>query len=208
MVPAILLKDKVVTGCNHGEAFSKLSEVEKNEDVVSGFIDYDHDKFVTEDEIIYLKDIILLRHAQSYPDIENGPITTMGEWQAQRTGAFLRRMCLSDYVIFSSPYQRCQQTSKIIENVCSIPAITADYFQKQQPDEQNKNFFKRVIETLDNLPKKSIVVTHTDFIQNVLCYTHLIKEALQIVANCSITYIHQNRLIWLAKDINVEENRS
>jgi broad specificity phosphatase PhoE len=207
MMPAILVKDKIVIGVNHGDAFSKLSDTEKN-DAISGFVDNDHDKFVTETEIVYLKDIILLRHAQAQPEQENGPITEMGEQQARKTASFLKEMCLNGYSGFCSPYQRCQQTSIIIHETCSIQFNPDSHFSKQQPKETTEVFQNRIVESLDNLPKKSVLITHTDFIKNVLLYTHLIGDELKSIANCSITYIHQNRIIWLAKDLNAEENRS
>jgi broad specificity phosphatase PhoE len=208
MIPAILVKDKVVVGDNHGDAFSKLSDTEKNDAPISGFIDCDHDKFVTETEIVYLKDIILLRHAQAQPEQENGPITEMGERQARKIAIFLQGMCLSGYSGFCSPYKRCLQTAIIIKEICSIEFDPDNHLSKQQPKETTEVFQKRIVESLDNLPKKSVLITHTDFIKSVLLYTHLIGDELKSIANCSITYIHQNRIIWLAKDLNAEENRS
>lgn len=209
MVPALFIKDKVVTGLHHGDAFSKLSEQEKNDShLISGFLDNEHHKFVTEDETIYLKDIILLRHAQSDIRVEDGPITANGRVQAFRAAAFLRELQLAGYEGFNSPYLRCQQTSAIIKEICCIPFATDLHLCKQSNHETQVDFLERVTETLDALPPKSILITHTDFIQNILCLTHLIREHLKLVMNCSVTYIHQNRLIWLAKDINAQENRS
>lgn len=207
MTPAILLNDKVVTGSNHGDAFSKLSIAEQAANLISGFVDSDHNKFVTETEVVYLKEIILLRHAQAVPE-ENGEITEVGKTQAKRIATFMQKMQLIDYVGFCSPYIRCQQTSKIINETCSIKFDSDLHLKKRQENETSKEFCLRIVETLDNLPKKSVLITHTDFIQNVLLYTHLIKDSLQTITNCSITYINQNRIIWLAKDINAEESRS
>ncbi|MFY4731148.1 phosphoglycerate mutase family protein [Nitrospira sp. BLG_2] len=209
MVPALFIKDRVVTGLHHGDAFSKLSEQEKNDNhLMSGFLDNEHHKFVTEDETIYLKDIILLRHAQNDLRVEDGPITANGRAQAFRAATFLRELHLAGYEGLNSPYIRCQQTSAIIKEICRIPFETDLRLCKQSHYETQEDFLVRITETLDMLPPKSILITHTDFIQNILCLTHLIKEQLKLVVNCSITYIHQNRLIWLAKDINAQENRS
>jgi broad specificity phosphatase PhoE len=209
MVPALFIRDKVVTGLHHGDAFAKLSEQEKNDnELVSGFLDNEHHKFVTEDETIYLKDIILLRHAQSDLRVEDGPITPNGRAQAFRAAVFLRELHLAGYTGFCSPYLRCTQTSAIIKEICSIQFETNTHLCKQTSYEDRQDFSNRISETLDILPPKSVLITHTDFIQNILTITHLIKENLKIVLNCSITYIHQNRLVWLTKDINAQENRS
>jgi broad specificity phosphatase PhoE len=175
---------------------------------MSGFLDDEHHKFVTEDETIYLKDIILLRHAQSDLRVEDGPITPSGRGQAFRAAGFLRELHLAGYTGFCSPYLRCKQTSAIIKEICCIPFETEPHLCKQTPFENYDEFTGRITETLDFLPPKSVLITHTDFIQNILRLTHLIKEQLKCVVNCSITYIHQNRLIWLAKEINAQENRS
>ena len=208
MVPALFIGDKVVTGLHHGDAFSKLSEQEKNSELLSGFLDNEHNKFVTEDETIYLKDIIILRHAQSDLRVEDGSITPSGRVQAFRAAEFLRELHLTGYVGFCSPYLRCKQTSAIIREICAISFEPDNHLCKQTQFEDHDEFQHRIIETLDILPPKSILITHTDFIQNVLNLTHLIKENLKLILNCSITYIRQNRLIWLAREINAQENRS
>lgn len=211
MVPAILVKDKVVTGSHHGDAFSKLNNEEKNDSqLLSGFMDCDHFKFVTEDTTIYLKEIIILRHAQSDLRINNGCITYKGRAQAFRAAEFLKGLYLENYQGFCSPYLRCQQTSAIIKEVCEIPFDSDLHFRKRDDNEPQEDFHNRIIEALDILPEKSILITHCDCIQNILEITNLIKENLNIIANCSITYIHQNRLVWLAREVNThaKENRS
>jgi len=203
MLPAIFVKDKIITGSHHGDAFSKLTEEEKNaEELLSGFLDNDHLKFITDDEIIYLKDIIILRHAQSDLRVEDGPVTSYGRAQAFKAASFLKQLCLIGYNGFCSPYLRCKQTSAIIREVCCIPFETDLHLSKQTNYESSQDFLNRIIETLDLLPPKSLLITHTDFIQNILTITHLIKENLKSVSNCSITYIHQNRLIMLAREVN------
>ena len=209
MVPALFIKDRVVTGLHHGDAFAKLTEQEKNDThLVSGFLDDEHHKFVTQDETIYLKDIIILRHAQSDLRVEDGPITPSGRTQAFRVAAFLKELHLAGYVGFCSPYLRCKQTSAIIKEICSISFEIDLHLCRQTSYEDFNDFTHRITETLDILPPKSVLITHTDFIQNTLALTNLIKENLKSILNCSVTYIHQNRLVWLAKEINAQENRS
>jgi len=202
MIPAILLKNMVVTGSHLGDAFSKLNNEEKNDSqLLSGFMDSDHFKFVTEDTTVYLKEIIILRHAQSDININNGCITDEGRTQAFCAAEFLKGLYLENYHGFCSPYLRCQQTSAIIKEVCKIPFDPDLHLRKRDDDEPQENFHNRIIEALDILPEKSILITHCDCIQNILEITNLIKENLNIIANCSITYIHQNRLVWLAREI-------
>jgi phosphohistidine phosphatase SixA len=196
MVPAILSRGKIVTGSHHGEAFSKLNVEEQNDDLISGFIDYENMKFVYDDQVIYLKEIILLRHAEADTRFENGPITPQGHNQAINAAKFLAKLDLKGFIGFSSPYRRCQETSEVITEICSIsfninPLLT----KSDHPD------YDTVYKMLDILPMKSVLVTHSDFIQNMLILNHLLKERLRAVANCSITYVNQARLIWLAREI-------
>ena len=201
MIPAIFVNDKIFTGSHHGEAFSKLNDDEKISNLRSGFIDNKHLKFITDTETIYLKEIIIIRHAQSNTNIDDGPLTTMGTIQAQRLAVFLKTLHLDDYEGFCSPYIRCQQTSDIINANCTFCFNKNPNFRKQDKNESYQDFLNRVILTLDFLPQKSVLITHCDFIQNILQITKL-KENLNTIENCSITYINHNKLIWFAKDIN------
>jgi phosphohistidine phosphatase SixA len=192
MQPALLTEDKVVTGLHHGDAFSKLNEDEKNNPLISGFVDYEHFKFVTDDETIYLKEIILLRHAQSDIRKENGCITDMGRQQAFKAANFLSFFREKGFTGFCSPYLRCQQTSEIIKEICEIPFLVNECLAKG---------YCNTIEILELLPEKSIVVTHSDIIRNIIMLTHSINNTINSISNCSVTYIIRNRLIWLAREV-------
>jgi len=197
MLPAILVNDKIVTGLHHGDAYQKLTNAEKNDNLLSGFAD-DH-KFITDDQIIYLKEIILVRHAESNTQVVNGKITPNGYHQAKQTAKFIKTLNLVDFNFFSSPYTRCLQTTNIISEECKTCYKIDDQLGKQRHDEDCENFEKRVTEVADHLPKKSIIITHTDFIKSLLHITKL--DDIDLIPNCSITYIFYNRLIWKAKKV-------
>jgi broad specificity phosphatase PhoE len=202
MVPAILTDDKVVTGPCHGDAFSQLTEIEKNGNVTSGFLDCQHHKFITDqDQVIYLKEIIVLRHAES-TDQENGPLTDLGKIQANKVSKLLLSFPIKGFVGFHSPYQRCIETSQIIEENCHIPFTLSDNLCKKINEENESDFCKRSIQVLDLIPEKSILITHTDFIQKFIkifnCNVNIGK-----IKNCSITHIQKNKIILLAKEIGV-----
>jgi phosphohistidine phosphatase SixA len=196
MIPAILCNDKVFTGIHHGDAFSKLTDEEKDSCILSGFID--DLKFICNDKIIYLKEIILIRHAESTCQ-ENEPITENGKTQALNIANFLNTINLKDFIGLTSPYIRCQDTSGILEKICKVKFKTNPNLSKKNPEENEKDFQKRINDLLEFLPEKSIIITHTDLIQNVLLATCC--KQLNCIKNCSITYICKNRLIWLAKTI-------
>lgn len=198
MLPAILCNNKLVTGLHHGDAFSKLTEQEKDSEMLSGFID--NLKFICDDRIIYLKEIILMRHGESDSQ-ENGSLTEKGRSQTQKAATFLFNMNLQGFIGISSPYIRCQQTSRLLHDICEIDFHTDRCLSKKNINESNENFQHRMSLLLDELPAKSILITHTDFIQNILALINLITEQIESVDNCSITYIYNNRLIWLAKNV-------
>jgi len=206
MVPAILTDDKIVTGTHHGEAFGKLNETEKDGKLISGFLDCKNHKFITdEDKVIYLKEIIILRHGEA-TEQENGPLTERGRQQALQVANFLSTMHLQNFQGLHSPYKRCAETSAIIEQNCKVHFAPYDNLSKRQENEID--FCDRLVKTLDSIPEKSILITHTDFIQNVIQITHCISSIGKIT-NCSITYIRKNRIIWLAKEIQcIDESKS
>jgi phosphohistidine phosphatase SixA len=194
MIPAILCNDKIVTGLHHGDAFAKLNENEKN-NCVSGFL---HNlKFIADNKIVYLKQILLVRHAEAEKN-EDGYLTDNGKKQAEKLAKFLIDMDFGNFEMFTSPYIRCKQTSEILQLNCP----TNNCLCKKSPTESNEDFQKRINDLLDFLPEKSILITHSDLIQNILAIINLSQP--ECISNCSITYIHNNRLIWLAKDINAK----
>lgn len=205
MVPAILMNDKIVTGPCHGDAFSKLTEQEKSNPLIPGFLDCKNHKFITEeDRVIYLKEIIILRHGESRTEQENGPLTELGRRQAFAVAKFLQSMQLQGFIGLYSPYKRCVETSNIIKENSHVPFSVNPALSKQETQEDEDDFCKRLTLTLDSIPEKSILITHTDFIQNLIRITNSIVSIGKIT-NCSITYICKNRLIWLAKEIQCSE---
>jgi hypothetical protein len=111
-------------------------------------------------------------------------------------------MKLKEFQGFYSPYHRCAETSSIIEKNCQLPFTQCPNLSKQQQNEIN--FHNRLLQILDFIPEKSILITHTDFIQHVIQITHCISS-IGIITNCSITYICKNKIIWLAKEIQCSE---
>lgn len=199
MLPAILSKDKVVTGFNHGDAYSRLSTEEK-ENVISGFLDEKKLKFITDEyDEIYLKDIIIIRHAQCDCQDFDRCINEVGRGQAIKTAIFLCNINLQDFSIYTSPYQRCVDTTKILSEQTHINYEVNEQLAKQEQTENFRDFEKRIKNVLDNLPKKSMIITHSDFVICLLKF--LLNTTVKFVPNCSITYTISNRVIWMLKEI-------
>jgi broad specificity phosphatase PhoE len=197
-IAALYTGGKVVTGCNHGEAFGKLTEDEKNSKLLhSGFLDQKSLKFITEDCEFYLKKLIMLRHGDSVGKWDS-PISDLGRNQAKLAAAFLVTLNLKGYVGLCSPLRRCVETAKVMESVCGIKFMTNDYLLKQGDKESNEGFLDRVKTVLEHLPEKSVLVSHCDFIQ-VMTELASDAEAPDVVPNCSATYIDNHKAVFLAR---------
>lgn len=198
-VAALYAGNRIVTGVNHGDAFSKLNQDEQDGPIESGFLDPTTGKFFTEEIEFYSKQVYLIRHAQAEGQHYHACLTELGHEQSRLCGEFLARQQLPDDICFCcSPYDRCVQTSEIVSEVTTIHHnIDAD-LRKQDDDEPDQKFIERIHVVLDKLPAHSLIISHTDFI------LHFVHEAIGpefikncCVQNCAITMIDARRLISL-----------
>jgi len=202
MLPAIYVSGKVVTGSTHGDAFGKLSEKEKNSKVISGFYDPKKLKFIHEEIKLYLKKILLIRHADA-GGFFNSHISDIGRIQAKMVAIFIMKNGFSKYQGFSSPILRCQETSDIIKNSAKVEFYTMANLSKKTDQESQIDFGKRIEKVLEELPQNSILVSHSDIIQQIIGLIDSLHRIIPI-PNCSITYIENEKIVWLTKEIGIE----
>ena len=188
--PAILADGKVVTGANHGEAFGKLNEDEKNHSVQSGFYNHRKCKFTDEDHDIYLKQILMIRHVEYSDD----KITETGLRQAKKITEILANLNLNGYETSCSPITRCIETAKIIFSDFKIDCNLVE----QDKGESFGIFVKRVHFVLDYIPQKAILISHCDFIEIMAELNHI---SLHQIPYGSITYIENSLPVWTAKTL-------
>lgn len=174
MTPAILTNGRIVTGFNHGDAFSKLTEIEKD-NCLSGFVN--NNEFVT-DECFVTKTLIFVRHAPA----QDEHITKEGKLQMIKLARNLLNI-INQYNCLSSPITRCQESAKIIEKICKIHFTYMDLLI-EKTNETIQEFNNRIIKLLKDLPQKTLVVSHSDLAESILNY-NLIE---QVVSN-SYLYI-------------------
>lgn len=198
MQAALYINGKVVTGSNHGDAYSKVAEEEKDY-VTSGFFDPTTSKFISDDSEFYLKEIILIRHGQCNGQEYEDKITEEGRREAKTTATFLLNMNMQDYQMFSSPYYRCLETAEIFETSLKIKNQKNEMFAKQNQNETNQDFFKRIYSTLDFLPKKSLIISHFDFINKMLQITT--SKCVEKIENCSISHISNGKSLIICKKV-------
>lgn len=198
-IAALFANGKVVTGITHGDAYTKLAPDEQNS-CTSGFLDQTTGRFVTEDEntMCICKKMVFIRHAEY-----NTPfLTCNGLHQAKRTAEFLSTLDLSEFVAFSSPYRRCQQTSAIIGAFTDIRFNTEPALGEQHENENSPEFHCRLNTFLDKLPWKSIMITHCDVIAEMTS----LSTGNNTVGSCripygSLTYVNQGHIIWFGRNL-------
>jgi broad specificity phosphatase PhoE len=190
MTPALLAGGKVVTGGNHGEAFGKLSETEKNLEILSGFIE--NCKFITDQSVFYLKQFLLIRHGHS-EGFTNSGLTPIGRSQGQFIAHSLKGF--NGVPVFCSPYIRCLETGRFLSPAPQLCPQLA----KRGDQETEISFVKRLTDFLDCAPEKSLVITHCDVIVTLVKLTTKVDVAAGI-PNCATTFINQCKLIWHAKE--------
>lgn len=191
MHAALYSQGKLVIGSNHGEAFSKLTDAEKEADICSGFVDPEKLKFISDDKHFYLKKILLIRHADSVGLIDS-PITDLGKNQAVLVAKAIG--FFENYKGFCSPIRRCVETANVLSLHSRITFTIKESLLKQKHEETNSQFVQRASDVLDELPEKSILVSHCDFIQVMIELATGIKISSDI-PTCGSTYIENNRII-------------
>jgi broad specificity phosphatase PhoE len=162
MTLAALFADngKIVTGLNHGLAFSQLLPEEQDSDLKSGFLDIKTGKFFTDETEFYIKQFILIRHAHHI----NNQLTPKGISQTQTLINKLKTLDLNNYQFFSSPAPRCIQTANLISQ-----QIKLDYqIDNNLNEKQNDNFFERIENLMSEIPPFSLLVTHSDVIRLII----------------------------------------
>ena len=199
LIPALYASGKLVTGCCHGEAYGKLSESEKDQNIQSGFIDEHKLKFIADDGEFYLKKIILMRHGDSEGKSESS-ITEKGRSQVKMAAAFFATINLKGYKGFCSPLIRCVDTAKLLSDYCRIQFNVNDDLIKQFDDEDCECFVNRVGKVLDALPEKSLLISHCDFIKVMTQLAGGVDVNLpDIIPNCSTTFIENHKVLWIAR---------
>lgn len=197
MIAALYTSGKIVTGCCHGEAYGKLSQQEKEHEIHSGFVDQQKLKFIADDCEFYLKKIILMRHADSEGREENG-ITDKGRSQVKQAAAFIASMNLTDYVGLCSPITRCVDSASLLEDYCHIHFSINKDLVKQKDTEDQDTFCRRVSHVLDDLPEKSLLMSHCDFVKTMLQLAVGVDVELpEVIPNCSITMIISNQIFFV-----------
>lgn len=194
-IAALFANNRAVTGLNHGDAFSKLSSQERDGDIESGFIDTETGKFFSDNVKIYLKQVYLLRHGEATGQGYEDKLTKFGIIQSHVLAETISDKNISEFEFFSSPFLRCKQTAEIIEEKTGLEFCAKTEMRKQDFDETPDHFCERITDLIETLPEKSIMVTHSDVIINVVA--QMVGAIVKCVPNCSISYVSSKEFVIL-----------
>jgi len=202
---ALYTQGRCVTGRHHGEAFARLSEAEQNRDFKSGFLDIETGRFAVEGSGgFYLKRLVMMRHGQTESDGLDPPVSESGKQHIYQVANFLSQLDLSDYVAFTSPLLRCRQSAIILSKKIHLDFSIDENIREMEDDELLKDFRQRIEGVLDHLPRKSILISHCDFI---LHSTYIATgESLNLekrnIPTSSMTVIDNDKVLCFGEDYN------
>lgn len=202
-VKALYLNGRIVTGVTHGHAFGELSEEEKEQidGIVSGFFDEATGQFIDPDNNLefYTKSIILIRHgniSQPYTENLDPDLSDDGVDEVKRITYFLqKRVNLQDTFAYVSPYLRCRHTAQIIADHTRIRFKISQDIREESQD-KHQDFFTRLKHTLDALPPKSLLISHSDVIEAITRMATGIEDVASI-PTASVTLICKRQAVCL-----------
>ncbi len=193
---------RVVTGSHHGEAMGKLSEDEKKGCLRSGFLDLKTGKFTSNEFECVTKKFVLMRHGRIEDSNELDPkINDIGRSQATRAAYFiLNKLTVKEYAVYVSPSKRCVETAKIICEICEISyEIKAELASIRT--ETPKDFFNRVDLVIKSAPAKSILISHHNFIIQLVQMASGKSIQSGTIPYASLTLVNNRNITWFAKNV-------
>ena len=156
MQAAIFINGTVISGPTHAHASSCVPDEDKDS-IISGWYENQKKKFVYENRFFYMKEIVLIRHA----DAENDTLTSKGISQLQKTLPSLSSLYRPHLEIVSSPTERCEHTAWAICTHFGLSGKVNDEINEPANEEN-------VVTVLDQLPDYSLVVVSADFLAHAV----------------------------------------
>ncbi len=200
-IAALYTHGHCVTGSNHGEAFAKLSNQEKDEDIQSGFFDEETKEFVAKDHSFYLKWLVLIRHGEC---TDGNNLSDNGRQHLWAIAEHLSHLDFSGYEAYTSPLNRCVQSATILSEKTHLHFDVSQDIREQEASEPIESFCQRIKMVIDHLPNKSLLITHSDFIFH-LAYIATGESLNLVIPPSSITIIHDNKIICIGQNCDILE---
>jgi len=142
-----------------------------------------------------LKQVYILRHGEATGQERQSKLTKLGILQSYVLAETIFNKDISEFEFFSSPFLRCKQTAEIIEEKTGLKFHPKEELRKQDVQELPEHFCERIIDLIEFLPPKSILVTHSDVVVNIIA--QMIGTIVNNVPNCSISYVSSKEFVIL-----------
>lgn len=152
MQTAVFVNGQVICGQTHAHAASCLTD-EAKDNVIVGLYDEIKKKFVHDTGFFYMKEILLVRHA----DAENDKLTSKGLAQIHKSLSSFNPLYRANLELISSPNERCEHTAWAIGTHLTISGKVNDEISEPATEEN-------VVAVMDSLPDYSLLVVSDDFI--------------------------------------------
>lgn len=186
-IAALMVNGKVVTGLNHGFAFTKLSEEEKDCPTLrSGFFDPTTGCFSDDCQpCARANSLLVIRHAHAHYD----HLTPAGRDAALAIGDWLVRSQFRSYPVLCSPKTRCQETSFLLGKSFRV----TDALDEVAEDEPLSHVWDRLGRLISECGT-AIYVTHQD---TARCVAELIHaDDPGPVPYAAVLHFQADRLEW------------
>jgi broad specificity phosphatase PhoE len=208
MIAALYTHGRCVTGRHHGEAFEKLSDTERDEELLSGFLDTETGKFVTDGIYFYLKRLLLIRHGEYEPEGDDPPINNDGVEHLRHLGECLSHLDLGGYLCYTSPLRRCRQSAAILSSQAHMHFTVDDDIREWEDNEPLEHFRQRIVHVIEHLPSKALLLTHCDFILHLayIATGESLHFENRAVPTGSVTVIHDDKILCVGQEAEVLEN--
>ena len=202
MRSALFAAGRLVVGQTHADCYSLLTDEERTGDFHYGWVDETSRRFVAGDYQFYLKHLLLVRHALTTdgPDgihILSSEHRHLAEVAASTADIF----DMTSFCCFTSPVTRCVETAHELCLAWSKVPIVAEPLRPQDGDETAAEFRRRLCCFVDAAPDWSVLVCHDDVIRCMLRAVIPGGTEPPCIPNCSVTYIDQDRPVFVAEDI-------
>lgn len=203
---ALLVNGRIVTGVHHGDAFSKLSEDEKTHaNIISGFYNPQTSEFANEDGKIYIKKIIMIRHAK--PEIGFDPILSQ---EGKKRGSEMAKSLISHFdlngfVGFCSPMKRCIETTFLVARHTSLSFKILPGLVECSPEESSQEFCGRINEVFHLLPARSVIITHCDCIGAIVGGLGIGDDVP--IPTSSVTLIENNEVVFTGRELKPDAEK-
>ena len=205
---ALYVAGRIIVADSHLAAYQQLSVTEQHSELISGVFDSDTEEFDSDqiDDHFYDKEIVLIRHCETDGEGPDPSISDRGLEQAHHLAATLQTLNLDGFVGKTSPLLRCLQTCAVLSENMDIhfdiepgivekgpdyivPSRNEEFPQFSWPDqgefplfeESPKDFEDRIGLVLQNLPHKSILITHLGVVCNLAKFALCPKKVTEMI---------------------------